>query len=210
LDVSKELIRIAIKKQGYTKKNVKYYGSPSNLPEKTKLFLETRQKYLQNKDLIFSIDETSFGQRGVQTKGYSPKNQKLYIKTKLPRMTSVSSICCVSNQQIISHKELQGSVNTIKFVEFLKTLTLPKNSVILLDNVRFHHSRDVKEYCDLQSWILLFVPPYSPWFNPIELCFSIIKRQWYKSLDISEAYSALTKSHLEKFFDKSLHCLGAF
>ena len=28
IDVSKELIRVAIKKQGYTKKNVKYYGSP--------------------------------------------------------------------------------------------------------------------------------------------------------------------------------------
>ena len=125
-------------------------------------------------------------------------------------MTSVSSICCVSNQKVINHKEFRGSVNTTGFVEFLKTLNLPKNSVILLDNVSFHHSKEVKEFCQSQSWILLFVPPYSPWFNPIELCFSIIKRQWYKCLDISTAYSALTESHLERFFDKSLNCKGPF
>ena len=47
-------------------------------------------------------------------------------------------------------------------------------------------------------------------FNPIELCFSIVKREYYKSQDIEKSYSSLTPKHILAFFKKSLHTYGAF
>ncbi len=58
--------------------------------------------------------------------------------------------------------------NKTSFVDFLKTLDLPKNTIILLDNVSFHHSKEVINYIKSKMWNLLFIPPYSPNFNPIE------------------------------------------
>ncbi len=88
--------------------------------------------------------------------------------------------------------------------EFLEGLDLPEKSVILLDNVSFHHSRSVYNIASKRSWDLLFVPPYSPWFNPIEGIFSIIKRHYYENGDINEAFKAVKASHCKAFFDKAL------
>jgi transposase len=74
-----------------------------------------------------------------------------------------------------------------------------------LDNVAFHHSKDVAAFASANNIDLLFVPPYSPWFNPIELCFSIIKRHFYQHHNVEEAFAALTSGHCHSFFSK---CMG--
>ncbi len=204
LNVSRELIRVAIKKLNFTKKKAKFYGRPNNLEEKTKEFLLIRNKYLQEGKNFFSIDETSFGRNGIITKGYSPKGEKLYIRKTFPRMTTLTSIVCISQQKLISEKRHVGSVNKDVFLDFLKGLNLPKDSVILMDNVRFHHCHCIKEYLKNKSINILYTPPYSPWFNPIEMCFSIIKRTFYKNNTIDNAFESLSERHIKSFFLKSL------
>ena len=73
-----------------------------------------------------------------------------------------------------------------------------------MDNVRFHHSKDVLEYFKSRNIDILFVPPYSPWFNPIENAFSLIKKHFYKHGKINEAfeYVCRQKEVLRKMFDK--------
>src|SRR3954454_14014535 len=48
-------------------------------------------------------------------------------------------------------------------------------SVLVLDNARIHHERDLIEYIEAFDGRVKFLPPYSPDFNPIETCFSVIK-----------------------------------
>ena len=81
---------------------------------------------------------------------------------------------------------------------------------ILLDNVRFHYCKAVKELACKMGWELLFVPPYSPWFNPIEIegIFSIIKRAYYKQLSIDDSIKTVTSQHLQAFFKHSLYHQG--
>jgi transposase len=71
---------------------------------------------------------------------------------------------------------VEGSFNKERFLNFLKDLSLlPPGTVILLDNVSFHHSLVVKDIAKQHSLVLLYTPPYSPCFNPIEGVFSIIR-----------------------------------
>ena len=58
-----------------------------------------------------------------------------------------------------------------------------------MDNVCFHHSKEVVNYIKTQDWSLLFKPPYSPWFNPIENVFSVVKNQYRKSKNIENSFN---------------------
>lgn len=81
---------------------------------------------------------------------------------------------------------------------------LPTGTVLLLDNVSFHHSKVVKEYAISQGLVLLYVPPYSPWFNPVEGVFSIAKRSYYQHGSIDRAMEAVTRNHVQSFFRHAL------
>jgi len=51
-------------------------------------------------------------------------------------------------------------------------LQIPVDAIIVLDNVRFHHSAIVIEMLELRGFEHKFLPPYSPFFNGIECMFS--------------------------------------
>ena len=41
-----------------------------------------------------------------------------------------------------------------------------------MDNVRFHHSQGIRESIEAAEHRLVYLPPYSPFLNPIEEVFS--------------------------------------
>ena len=210
IDVSYELVRVAIKNLGFSKKKAHFYANTPNLELKTQEFLASRNALMSQNKTFFSIDETSFGRNGNETKGYSKIGEKVFIRKKAPRITTTSAIVCVSSDKLISKSITQGSVNTSKFLDFLKSFDIPQNSVILMDNVSFHHSKVVTDYLKDKGVDILYTPPYSPWFNPIELCFSIVKRAFKQNQDITQSFNALNSQHFHSFFNKSLQCIKQF
>ncbi len=49
------------------------------------------------------------------------------------------------------------------------------HSIIIMDNCSIHHTQHIKDYLDDMGIMLLYLPPYSPDFNPIEELFSYLK-----------------------------------
>ena len=105
---------------------------------------------------------------------------------------------------MIAYKKLYGSCNTTNFLEFLKSLELNENTVVLMDNVAFHHSKVVKEYIVSKKACCLYTPPYSPWFNWIENCFSIVKRRFYENESIDDSFLSLTDKHIQQFYKSAI------
>ena len=60
---------------------------------------------------------------------------------------------------------------------FPKMLT---HSVILMDNASFHKGKKTRELIENAGCKLLYLPPYSPDFNPIENVWAVIK-SYYKT-----------------------------
>lgn len=71
-----------------------------------------------------------------------------------------------------------GAWNGFLFEAFLEEAVLPrvpKGSVLVLDNARIHHGKGLVEMVEKAGCWLLYLPPYSPDYNPIELVWSWLK-----------------------------------
>ena len=73
---------------------------------------------------------------------------------------------------------IDGAMNRMTFETYVETQlapTLSKGDVIILDNLSSHKSpRAADILCDAGA-CFLFLPPYSPDLNPIEMAFSKLK-----------------------------------
>lgn len=73
-----------------------------------------------------------------------------------------------------------GAWNRDGFEAFLCDGLLPlleRGSVLVLDNARIHHGGQIAELVERAGCFLLYLPPYSPDFNPLELAWSWIKNR---------------------------------
>jgi len=71
-----------------------------------------------------------------------------------------------------------GTLNKYIFTEYIKTClhpTLSSDDVLLLDNSSVHTSKLVLDTLSECGIKYLFLPPYSPDFNPIELLWAFMK-----------------------------------
>lgn len=71
-----------------------------------------------------------------------------------------------------------GGTTGDKLIDYLKNVLIPtlsKGDVIIMDNMRSHHVKAVREAIEDAEMTLLYLPPYSPDLNPIEQMWSIVK-----------------------------------
>jgi len=63
------------------------------------------------------------------------------------------------------------------------------NSVIVMDNARIHHDSELVALLEGLGCRIIFLPPYSPDFNPIETAFSTIKSWIRHNRDFMKAFN---------------------
>jgi len=67
INVSRELVRVVIKRLGLTSKKAKFFATPKRLQETTESFVERRKEFIHQGRYIVSLDETSFGRPNAGT-----------------------------------------------------------------------------------------------------------------------------------------------
>src|SRR5215207_694846 len=73
---------------------------------------------------------------------------------------------------------LDGPMNRSAFVAYVQQVLVPElepGDVVILDNLPAHKGREVREAIEEAGASLLYLPPYSPDFNPIENAFAKLK-----------------------------------
>jgi transposase len=61
------------------------------------------------------------------------------------------------------------------YIEQILVPTLRPGDLVILDNLAAHRGDDIRHAIEAGGATLRFLPPYSPDFNPIELCFAKLK-----------------------------------
>jgi transposase len=72
----------------------------------------------------------------------------------------------------------EGSITRLDLESFLEHDLLPRleeGAVLVLDNAHSHHGGKISEIVEAAGCSLLYLPPYSPDFNPIELAWAWIE-----------------------------------
>ncbi len=68
------------------------------------------------------------------------------------------------------------------YIETQLVPTLSKGDIVIMDNLGAHKSLAAEEHIKSQGAWALFLPPYSPDFNPIEMAFSKLKAHLRKHM----------------------------
>ena len=92
------------------------------------------------------------------------------------------------------YRVYQGSTDTYFFDDFIAELLhfcgrFPEpHSVIIVDNASWHHAGRIQHMCDAAGVKLIYLPPYSPDFSPIEEYFSLkrfIKKSFKENKEVA-------------------------
>ena len=76
---------------------------------------------------------------------------------------------------ISSFHDTGNALTTIGHFEIVREHYGDKPIAYLIDNASWHKTKKVKEYCEENNITLLFLPPYSPEYNPIERVWGFLK-----------------------------------
>lgn len=142
------------------------------------LWLEQINK-LDAKKLVF-LDECSSYLYAQKPYGWAKRSERLIAKEPKGKKERVSLIAAIGlNKSLAQHALVHpDSVDKSAFKAFLKDILLPKleaKTILIMDNWTVHHGQDIKDLVESFNCGILYLPTYSPDFNPIEFLFSKIK-----------------------------------
>ena len=132
---------------------------------------------LDPKKLVF-IDEAGSHTAMTRTHARAPKGQRAYGSAPRNRGGNLTLLAALSNTRIQAEGLIEGSVDGDVFVTWLEHVLLPTltpGHVVVMGNLRAHYRKEVRTLIEAHGCGLLYLPPYSPDFSPIELAFSKIK-----------------------------------
>ena len=107
---------------------------------------------------------------------------------------------------------LDGPMNGAAFLAYVEQVLVPTlvpGDVVIMDNLPAHKVSGVKEAIEAAGAIRMFLPPYSPDFNPIEQAYAKFKallgKAAARTIDdlwdvIAEAIEAYTPNECRNFF----------
>jgi len=182
--ISQPTVSRRLKKLNITRKRLSLVPFERNSNDK----LDARSIYASDitripvENLVF-LDETGFNKHTTRAFGYSLKNIPAYVNVPANRGTNRSCMCAISINGLITYDYVTGAYNSNLFISFIKNKLAPyfslnSNKVLIMDNYRFHHTREVATLFGTCQIAFKFLPPYSPQLNPIEEFFSMIKSRY--------------------------------
>lgn len=124
------------------------------------------------------IDETSVNTKMTRLRGRALRGQRLRAQApfgKWGTQTFIAGLRCfgLTAPWIINRPMNRAAFDT--YVETQLAPTLDRGDVVILDNLAVHKSARATECLkDIGAWFL-FLPPYSPDLNPIEMAFAKLK-----------------------------------
>ncbi len=127
--------------------------------------------------LVF-VDETSINTKMARLRGWAPVGQRLEDDVPFGHWISQTFIAGLTVDGVIAPWVLDGAMDRAAFDTYVGSVLAPAvgpGDVVILDNLSAHKSPGAAQVLAEQGAWMLFLPPYSPDLNPIEMAFSKLK-----------------------------------
>lgn len=129
------------------------------------------------KRLVF-VDEAGSNAAMTPTHGRAPAGTRVVESRGFKRAANISMVGFVLLGHAMEVTSKKGAYNGMSFSDWVQRCLVPnlnRGDVVVMDNVRFHKNKAVKAAIRAAGAFLVFQPPYSPEFNPIEEAWSKLK-----------------------------------
>jgi transposase len=146
---------------------------------------------------------------------WAPKGRRAHWSVPRNRGANTTLLSSMSVEGMGPSLSVKGSTTSVVFEAYVQQVLAPSlrgGQVVVMDNLSAHKGERVKELIEERGCELIYLPSYSPDFNPIEEAFSKIKRLVRKAEArtkealieaIGSALSAVSSTDAHSFFE---HC----
>ena len=114
----------------------------------------------------------------VKTRGRGPVGRRVIGKPPFGHWKTTTFTAGLRLDGITAPFVLDGAMNRDAFLAYVQKVlgpTLKPGDVVIMDNLPAHKGEKVRALIEATGAKLLFLPPYSPDLNPIELVFAKLK-----------------------------------
>lgn len=111
-------------------------------------------------------------------RGWAPRGERLIGRAPHGHWRTMTFIAALRHDRIDAPFVLDGPVNGAAFRAYVEQVLVPAlrpGDVVVMDNLGSHKGKAVRDAIRAAQAHLLFLPPYSPDLNPIELVFAKLK-----------------------------------
>lgn len=132
---------------------------------------------LAPEDLVF-IDESGVTTSMVRTYGRSTRGERAIGRAPAGRYERLTLLGAITLSGVSAIMTIPAFTNRAVFAAFVHEILVPTlrpGQIVVLDNLPAHKYPEVEEAIRTAGCRLLFLPRYSPEFNPIEPCWSKLK-----------------------------------
>lgn len=114
----------------------------------------------------------------TRLRGRAPRGERLIDKTPHGHWKTSTLIAALGLEGVRCSTVVDGAVNADIFEAFVEQVLVPElrpGDVVVMDNLSSHKRQRTRELIEVAGAELVFLPPYSPDLNPIEMIFSKVK-----------------------------------
>ena len=169
---------------------------------------------LDPKKLVF-IDETSISTSMARRFGWAPRGERCRAPIPFGHWKTTTFVAGLRVDRIDAPMTIEGALNGEAFLAYVEQVlapTLSKGETVVMDNVPLHKVAGVSEAIAAKGASVLYLPAYSPDFDPIEKFFSkfksILQRIAARTADaleaaVAEALRTVTPDECRNYFAAS-------
>jgi transposase len=150
------------------------------------------------------VDETSTHTALTRRYARAPRGERAYGSVPRKHGPNLSVIGALGLRGMVATMSVEGAVDTAAFEAFVEPGLVPAlqpGDVVLLENLKVPQVSNIKQAVSTVGGEVIFLPPYSPAFSPIEPC-------WSKLKTFLRGCAARTQALLETPLTKALPTLS--
>jgi len=164
--------------------------------------------------LLF-LDETGATTSMLRTYGRSAHGQRCVGSAPGGHWTTVTGVAAIRLDGLTAAASMAHAMDGDSFLVYVTEALVPilrRGDVVVMDNLPGHKLARVRELIEAAGARLLYLPPYSPDYNPIEMIWSKVKGMLRsiaaRTIDalgdaFETAFAAVTPSDIQNCFK---HC----
>jgi len=124
------------------------------------------------------IDETGLSTKMARLRGRAPRGERCRAGVPHGHWKTTTFTGALRLSGMTASFVYDGAMNGTVFLAYVEQVlvpTLSKGDVVVMDNLPAHKAAGIRDAIEAAGARLLYLPPYSPDFNPIENAFSKLK-----------------------------------